>query len=332
MEPYCDVDLSDERVRGFVAALRPFREGGPRLEVERTGTKVVAHNYGHGGSGITMCWGSSLEVLRRLEPDLLENVRVGILGSGVMGLCTARLLLERGHPVTVYSKNLPPETTSNVAGGLWAPTHVGSFEPSLNDRILRDSWHYFRKLPAQEFGVEEVPLFETLDRSHPLDPIPPDLVPPAKEVPALPFRGRHGPSLVSRTLLIETPRFLSRLVAEIKERGGRFAAHEMKTREALASLPESVFVNCLGLGAREFAQDPAVRPIRGQLVLLDPAPKSFIIDHGQGYIISRRDILVLGGTFEEGEENPDPQEATCREILAKNRNFFGWVSPGVTNS
>mgnify|MGYP001274455682 CR=1 FL=1 len=239
-----------------------------------------------------------------------------------MGLCTAWLLLERGHPVNVYSKSLPPETTSNIAGGLWAPTHVGSAEISLHELLLRESWHYFRSLPAAEFGVDIVPLFETFDRSHPLDPIPPDLVPPAKERPRLPFPGRHGPCLESRTLLIETPRFLSRLVEGIQARGGRFIAGEVKSKEALLSLPETVFVNCLGLAAREFAQDPALRPIRGQLVLLEPAPKPFIIDHAQGYIISRHDLLVLGGTFEEGEECCDPHDATCREILDKNRNLF----------
>lgn len=323
MENYCEVDLSEERVRGFVAALRPFREGGPRLEIEKMRGKTVAHNYGHGGSGITMCWGSSLEILRRLAPHLRERERIGVLGAGAMGLCTAWLLLEQGFPVTIYSKSLPPDTTSNVAGGLWGPTYIGELAQPLQERLLRESWHYFRQLPGQDFGVEEAPLFETLDRLDPLDPIPKDLVPEPKELPTLPFQGQHGPALLSHTLLIETPRFLSALLSGIREHGGVVQLHSVTSPETLDTLPESVFVNCLGLGAREFASDPKVRPIRGQLVLLDPAPRPFFIDHRQGYVISRRDILILGGTHEENEEVSEPQESMCREILSKNRAFFG---------
>ncbi|MEE6179329.1 FAD-dependent oxidoreductase [Mycobacterium sp. 050134] len=40
--------------------LRPFREGGVRLQIE-PGTRIV-HNYGHGGAGVTLSWGCAQEV------------------------------------------------------------------------------------------------------------------------------------------------------------------------------------------------------------------------------------------------------------------------------
>ena len=40
--------------------LRPFREGGVRLQIQ-TGTRIV-HNYGHGGAGVTLSWGCAQEV------------------------------------------------------------------------------------------------------------------------------------------------------------------------------------------------------------------------------------------------------------------------------
>lgn len=40
--------------------LRPFREGGVRLQIE-PGTRIV-HNYGHGGAGVTLSWGCADEV------------------------------------------------------------------------------------------------------------------------------------------------------------------------------------------------------------------------------------------------------------------------------
>jgi D-amino-acid oxidase len=91
------------------------------------------------------------------------------------------------------------------------------------------------------------------------------------------------------------------------------------------ALNETVIVNCLGLGARCVPGDPAVMPIRGQLVVCEPAPRPFFIDHALGYVISRRDRLLLGGTFEEGVEEAAPEEQTCRRILENHRRFFGEV-------
>ncbi|SPP81573.1 D-aspartate oxidase [Drosophila guanche] len=42
--------------------LRPGR-GKLRLEAERRGQKLLIHNYGHGGSGVTLCWGCADDVL-----------------------------------------------------------------------------------------------------------------------------------------------------------------------------------------------------------------------------------------------------------------------------
>ena len=47
-----------------------------------------------------------------------------MLGAGVIGLSTARILQERGFDVTIYAEAIPPNTTSNIAGGQWAPTAV----------------------------------------------------------------------------------------------------------------------------------------------------------------------------------------------------------------
>jgi D-amino-acid oxidase len=43
--------------------LRPGRSS-VRVEAERVaGGKVVAHNYGHGGAGVTLSWGCAEEVV-----------------------------------------------------------------------------------------------------------------------------------------------------------------------------------------------------------------------------------------------------------------------------
>src|SRR5258708_18798047 len=93
------------------------------------GETAVVHNYGHGGGGITLSWGTS-----KLAADLGLPGHVGpvaVLGCGAVGLATARLAEEAGFDVTIYTKAMPPETTSNIAGGQWLPVTVYDSERTL---------------------------------------------------------------------------------------------------------------------------------------------------------------------------------------------------------
>jgi D-amino-acid oxidase len=325
-EFFTELDLSDSRVRGYAAGLRPFRRSCPRLEVEKRGSKVIGHNYGHGGSGITMSWGSAAEILDLLAPHLSSGLPVGVLGAGVMGLCTATLLQQRGHQVTLYTRDLPPHTTSNVAGGLWAPTHVGlgvdPVEAERHERMLRRSWEMFRALNGERFGVDLVPMFEADDARDRIDAMPEGLIEPARRMDRLPFPGDQPGGKVQDTLMIETTRFLRVLFEQVREAGGEFRTVEFQSPDELEALEESVLVNCLGLGASAVTGDPDLLPIKGQLVLLEPAPRMFMLDHRLGYVISRRDVLILGGTFEEGESQPGPVPERCHEILTNHRQYF----------
>ena len=105
-----------------VAGLRPFRRQGFVVRAEALGDKRLVHNYGHGGGGITLSWGTS-----KLAAELGlmgHSGPVAVLGSGVVGLSTARLVQEAGFGVTIYAAALPPDTTSNIAGGQFHPFSV----------------------------------------------------------------------------------------------------------------------------------------------------------------------------------------------------------------
>lgn len=58
-----DPAFGTARVVGHRVGLRPSRPR-VRLEREQTSWGAVIHNYGHGGSGVTMSWGCALEVAR----------------------------------------------------------------------------------------------------------------------------------------------------------------------------------------------------------------------------------------------------------------------------
>ncbi|RPG71987.1 MAG: FAD-binding oxidoreductase [Euryarchaeota archaeon TMED192] len=56
-------ELDRSNIVGRAVGLRPSRTE-VRLEKEHVGDKVIVHNYGHGGAGVTLSWGCAGEVAR----------------------------------------------------------------------------------------------------------------------------------------------------------------------------------------------------------------------------------------------------------------------------
>src|SRR5215216_4119563 len=83
--------ISPERIVRRIVGFRPFRRDGFRVDAESCGDKLLVHNYGHGGCGVTLSWGTA-----SLALDLIaESGRGGpaaVIGCGAVGLATARLL------------------------------------------------------------------------------------------------------------------------------------------------------------------------------------------------------------------------------------------------
>src|SRR3954469_15249686 len=53
------VAVEENRIIRRVVGLRPFRPGGFVVRAEPLGDKLLVHNYGHGGGGFTLSWGTA---------------------------------------------------------------------------------------------------------------------------------------------------------------------------------------------------------------------------------------------------------------------------------
>src|SRR5580704_16378482 len=137
-----------DRIFRVTVCLRPFRAAGPRLEVERVGDKTVVHNYGHGGSGWSLSWGSSSIAVEKAMA--VGEKDVAVIGCGALGLTSAILLQRAGAKVTIYAKERPPEVRSARATGSWTPdsrialtNSVAADFPALWEKMCRTSFHMY---------------------------------------------------------------------------------------------------------------------------------------------------------------------------------------------
>lgn len=292
------------------------------------GEKLIIHNYGHGGGGITLSWGSSALAVR--EAPATTDRRAAVIGAGIMGLTTARLLQDRGWTVTIYTKALPPHTTSNIAGGQWAPTSVfeesratAAFQAQYKE-AARLSHHAFQNLVGGGYGVRWIEnYFLNSQRSNPRDNYYlrelPELFPSLAELQ--PDEHPFASPFVYRfvTMLVEPSVFLRRTMTDIREAGGRFEIREFGDRAQLLKLSEPVIFNCTGLGAAALFGDTDLTPVRGQLVFVPPDDRLDYLTIGGGegtlYMFPRPDGILLGGTFERGASHMTPDQATTDRIL-----------------
>jgi glycine/D-amino acid oxidase-like deaminating enzyme len=336
MTPAAPAIVSADRVIRQVVGLRPFRRTGFNVSVERVGDVTVVHNYGHGGGGISLSWGTAL--LAAEHALATPHRAAAIIGAGIAGLTTARILQERGFHVSLYAADLPPSTTSNVAGASWGPFSVfdpGCRSAEFDARFVRASqlaYERFDRLAGGRYGVSwrqnytlaagAVPdgFAAASDEDRLIDGLRPDA-----EVMAA---GTHafGTMTVTRrrTMLIEPPILLNALMTDVREAGGTIATRRFHHRGDLARLGTPLIVNCTGLGAAALFGDQDMLPIKGQLVVLEPQAELDYLTLGPGdlYMMPRADGVMLGGTHVRGDWSLEPDPRETARILEGHRQLF----------
>jgi glycine/D-amino acid oxidase-like deaminating enzyme len=320
------VDADPQAVIRTLVGLRPYRESGFVVRAEQLGSSRIVHNYGHGGAGITLSWGTSKLATELGLPS--HSGPVAVIGAGIIGLSTARLVQEAGFPVTVYAAALPPDTTSNLAGGQWHP--FGHFRAQAVTAEWRRqflaaaeySWRRFQIMVGDDYGVRWLPTYYETDGDIEAALLP--TFPPNNRMLAVhehPFALDH----VARfdTLYVETGRYLRQLTADLERAGATLVVRRFDRPAELAALPERLVFNCTGLGSRALFNDLELRPASGQLVVLVPQPEVRYAFTGRaGYMFPRSDGIILGGTFDLDDWSTTPRPETTDRILRAHQRLF----------
>src|SRR5438445_6717466 len=114
------VRASWDRVIRTTVGLRPHRDAGFVLRADKLDDKLLVHNYGHGGAGMSLAWGTGLMAAEFATAH--QSRQAAVIGCGSVGLTCARQLQRRGFAVTIYAAAVPPNVTSNMSLAGFTPS------------------------------------------------------------------------------------------------------------------------------------------------------------------------------------------------------------------
>jgi glycine/D-amino acid oxidase-like deaminating enzyme len=330
---------SVDRITRITVCTRPFRAQGPRLDVEKIGAKTVVHNYGHGGSGWSLSWGSG--AIATSNAMATGERDIAVIGCGALGLTTALLLQRAGARVTIYAKDVFPNVRSAYATGLYTPDSRICLEEHATP-AFKQTWAQMARQSFQTYlsflGVSGTPVefvdnyfvsddpskerprtvtdgrpaFAELERELIGDLIPRSV---AFEPGRHPFGQRHLQR--STQLMFNLASYARTLMADFSANGGRIEIAEFHTPAEFARLKEKTLVNATGYAARALFGDQSIVPVRGQLArtIPDAGVNYGLFYKGVGFV-PRRDGLVfqVAGDndyygYNDDSETPDRAEA-----------------------
>ena len=332
-----------DRIFRVTVCLRPFRAAGPRLDVERVADKTVVHNYGHGGSGWSLSWGSSSIAV---EKAMASGERdVAVIGCGALGLTSAILLQRAGAKVTIYAKERPPDVRSARATGSWTPDSrialanaVSPDFPALWERMCRKSFHTYESYlgmagnPVEwtdEYSLSDLGPGQTRGDREPEDALNfayygsriRDLTPRSEDLPpgSHPFPTRYARRYSN--LMFNIAAYSRQLVNDFLVEGGKIEYIEFHSPSELSQLSQKVAINATGYGARALWKDESIVPVRGQIAWLIPQPE---VNYGVAYknvnVLSRRDGIVvqdmgIGEMEGYNNANEEPDRAAAESAV-----------------
>jgi glycine/D-amino acid oxidase-like deaminating enzyme len=340
------VNASWDRVIRTTIGLRPHRPSGFVLKADRFGAKTLIHNFGHGGSGMSLSWGTG-----SMAADMAlahTERRAAVMGSGVVGLTSARELQRRGFDVTIYAATVPPDTTSNMSLAGFTPTsglldqsnRTPEWDAQFRAAVLI-AYRRLQLLAGPKYGISWIMNYAPTDNEaagrggfggeNPLMPAsitnPRVILQPGEH----PFPTRFA--IERSEMRIEPSIYLDALMSDFLLWGGKVVIRKFETPADVAALGENVVVNCTGLGSKALFNDPELMPLKGQLTVLVPQSEITYSTSGGGrppatpqagfiHMMPRTDGIVLGGTSLRDDWSLDVNEKERQRIVETHIDLF----------
>jgi D-amino-acid oxidase len=252
--------------------------------------------------------------------------QVVVVGAGVSGLTSAICLADAGWPVRVWAAAQPLQTTSVVAGAVWAPPRSSErAAPTL--AWAAESLRVFSDLADDPTtGVQLAPALAAGELSEAnAKSAAATLIPSLRPADPADMPDGFGAGFRATVPMIDMPQYLGYLTARLAAAGCAIETHRVESlAEAAGAAP--IVVNCTGLGARELVGDRTVRPLFGQhVVLSNPGLRQLFLEMNRGpewtCYFPHPQRVVCGGISipDRWDLTPDPHVADqilqrCRRV------------------
>lgn len=242
-----------------------------------------------------------------------------VVGGGIIGLTSALRLQEAGYRVRIWSADPVEHTVSSIAAAIWYP-----FRAYPADRVKAWGERTFRVF--EEHAAHPASGVRLLEGrilwNEPDDPGLEQVPGGSEEMPPSALPPGYGRGATAILPVVETPIYLAWLADRFRAGGGEVEQRRARSlEEALTVAP--LVIHCTGLAARELAGDPAVHPIRGQVVRVEnPGLDRYTLDagdHGEEitYVIPRSREVILGGTATPDAWDAEPDSRVAEAILRR---------------
>ena len=351
---------SFDRVIRTTVGLRPHRDSGFVLRAEKLDAKTLIHNYGHGGTGMSLAWGCGVMVAEFAQAT--GERRAAVIGCGSPGLTAARQLQRRGFDVTIYAATVPPDTTSNMSLAGFTPTTAliarDKRTPAWDAQFVRAAEISYRQLQLMVgggYGVYWMDNYNATDNPAPGQggggrgagggqennfasdaDLLPEILRPNRDRDVLgpgehPFPTKYA--VRTPALAIEPNLYLDALVRDFIMFGGKIVIRKFETRRDLMALGEPVVVNCTGLGSFSLFDDKELEPIKGQLTVMVAQPELHYRAGGraasgvQASMNPRSDGVVVGNLQDRGNWSLEPDPDVIQRNVQAAIDFFSLVRP-----
>lgn len=247
------------------------------------------------------------------------NNNILVIGAGVSGLSSAILLHDAGNKVSIWAKDLTPDTTSNIAAAFWYPYLCNPRDKAIT--WSKNTYQYLEKnvMTDDTSGTRYIMFTEYLKEMSP-DPWWRPAVevferPRAEELP-----NGYVDGYRTKAIVMDTSRYLPWLLIQLEQRGIEIV------QRAVSSFDEAykdfdVVVNCTGLGSKELCNDNRVFPVRGQVLRVQHNGFNDVVsddsDENLAYIIPRFNDIIIGGTSQANDWNLQIDPNDTADILRK---------------
>ncbi|KAG5884953.1 hypothetical protein JTB14_026551 [Gonioctena quinquepunctata] len=269
-----------------------------------------------------------LDISTASENSRTNMVRVAVVGCGVIGVTSALAIQKRikDAEVTIFAKEMTPNTTTDIAGGLWEPYLLEDTPPEKVANWSKATYDYLLELwktgKAGEAGICLQPVTTATDQEGFRSPewlkytlgyteFSEERLASFSER----YRVKFTWGVTFTNFLWEGNTLLPFLKKEFIENGGEVVSKTIGNLQELNGY--DVVVNCTGLGAKELVGDLNVKPIRGQIIKVK-APWVFhsylMVSEKCGYVLSNKNFTILGGTRQQHNYSTEVNEMDKRDI------------------